>query len=67
MESREIIDYNGVFLGYLELPQGSTEEQWQKALAPYQVNPAEVPKVSVEDEIKEKLKEIQILLGVYNG
>lgn len=36
---RNIVDYQGNVLGELELPDGTSEEVWQKKLAPYLTAP----------------------------
>jgi hypothetical protein len=39
METREILNYLGEIIGELSLPEGTTEEQWEAALAPYSAAP----------------------------
>ena len=39
MEKRNILDYQGNVVGELELPEGTSEQEWQKKLAVYAVAP----------------------------
>lgn len=55
MEERDILDYFGVVLGKLEMPIGTSEEEWSQALAPYAYPPPSM------------IQEVMIKRGINRG
>lgn len=60
METRDIFDYLGAVIGTLTMPDGTTEEQWQQALAPY----ASAPVTIIPDVTPRQMRQALILVGL---
>ncbi|MFO0447770.1 MAG: hypothetical protein ACK52I_03610 [Pseudomonadota bacterium] len=54
MASRNILNHLGQIIGQLEMPDGTTEEEWSEVLAPYAQAPANPVFAMIEQSIKER-------------
>ena len=63
METRDILDIEGNVIGTLEMPEGTSEETWALALAPYHT-PIEEPVVEIKDVTPRQIRQALILSGV---
>jgi hypothetical protein len=63
MEKRDILDYQGIKVGEMELPSGTSEETWQFQLAMYSRPPIVIPiSVVVQSKILDYRKTADKLL-----
>lgn len=64
MEKRDILDYQGIKVGEMELPSGTSEETWQSQLAMYSRPPTVIPiSVVVQSKILDYRKTADKLLA----
>lgn len=61
MAKRNILNHLGQVIGELELPDGTSEEVWQKKLAPYASPP---PSAAIPDITPRQARQALILSGI---
>jgi len=57
MESRNIINHLNQVVGQMQMPDGTSEEQWQAILAPYTIAPKQL---TIQEIVLNKLAQYEI-------